>query len=1042
MGKLLRLLLLCISSWIYSQISNGANEESNFSYTILSNIKSPQTSEFTRYGNIPINKFVGEPSLDIPLINVRTSQLGDNISMSLGYNFSGFMPNKRPDIVGLDWHLNVGGVITREIKSIADDQKGSSATSGGLFGQSKDGLIVGLRSKQNCLPLHTNVGIFNLSSSTGSFTGDLDYKMKGCDISTAYDGDADIFSFNFNGTSGKFFVDNDNQIRILSDNAKGFKIDISNVSTQPITNQCKPLNSEIKITDSRGNIYYFGGESKNLEYNVNLSRDQQNRESKSGLPVITAWYLRKIEYSNGEEVNYNYRDDSILSDSFCFGNTDISDWHGTNNTVQLRKQFILYNKLYLQDMRCNLIMPDPCVGSEKAYSITKRVILDNITGTNFNVNIKQSLQPYTFNYETTDLSFFQRIQNTKVDSITLYSGIKKINQYVFNYELSGGTSSQGSFPRLFLKSIKEDGKNPYIFNYDIPSSTLFPKAVTMQIDYWGFYNGKTGNENLQYLIPQEQYDAAGDYYYTSAIREPDFNFSKLGLLKEVVYPTKGLTRFEFEEHNYNYRIERKKNNNYLPQALTFSGIAGGARIKSISQEIDGSIVQKKEYLYADGILNQWPRYTMRLNIPAGDFAPPQTILYWRSSSLLPNIQESSMINYGKVTELQSNKGKIESYFSNYLTNPDINDTNVLININNSLRLADDVELAKNYIGIYLNDVSEERGKIKQEKVYDNQNFLLRNDIYTYNENSNRYNEYSAEIHLSGPAVQANKRYYYQTNLSKKESHEYFLENGLTKEIMQTENFVYSSAPDYQLTDKQTISPDGVVDQEQTIYAYQNSNALMISKNIISVPIEKIILRKENINANGKMIHHSKDIYPTSLPTPQTGNIVLPTSVLSYDLQNPTSTTTEMLYDKYDFKGNLQQYTTKDGIPTAIVWGYNSTQPIAKVQGATYDQLVSLGLVTAIVNASDQDASNSANEPALITALDTFRKNSGLSTYQVSTYTYDPLIGVTSITPPSGIREVYIYDTANRLKEIRQQEKDTSGNMVYKVVKEFKYNYKN
>ncbi|MCU7615562.1 hypothetical protein N0B16_14110, partial [Chryseobacterium sp. GMJ5] len=146
--------------------------------------------------------------------------------------------------------------------------------------------------------------------------------------------------------------------------------------------------------------------------------------------------------------------------------------------------------------------------------------------------------------------------------------------------------------------------------------------------------------------------------------------------------------------------------------------------------------------------------------------------------------------------------------------------------------------------------------------------------------------------------------------------------------------------------------------------------------------------------------------------------------------------TEVTYDRYDSKGNLQQYTTKDGISTAIVWGYNSTQPIAKVEGMSYDQLVNSGLLTAILSASDSDAVNPATEPALLTALDTFRKSAALSGSQVTTYTYDPLIGVTSITPPSGIREVYLYDTANRLKEIR--ENDASG----KLLKEFKYNYKN
>ena len=161
-------------------------------------------------------------------------------------------------------------------------------------------------------------------------------------------------------------------------------------------------------------------------------------------------------------------------------------------------------------------------------------------------------------------------------------------------------------------------------------------------------------------------------------------------------------------------------------------------------------------------------------------------------------------------------------------------------------------------------------------------------------------------------------------------------------------------------------------------------------------------------------------------------MVLPFSVKSYDLQNAEST--EVTYDKYDEKGNLQQYTTKSGIPVAIVWGYNATQPIAKIEGATYAEVQSLA--GAIITASDTDAAATANndETLFLNALKTFR--AGLPNYQITTYTYDPLIGVRSITPPSGIREVYLYDSANRLKEIREQSQ--SG----KLLKEFKYNYKN
>ena len=85
----------------------------------------------------------------------------------------------------------------------------------------------------------------------------------------------------------------------------------------------------------------------------------------------------------------------------------------------------------------------------------------------------------------------------------------------------------------------------------------------------------------------------------------------------------------------------------------------------------------------------------------------------------------------------------------------------------------------------------------------------------------------------------------------------------------------------------------------------------------------------------------------------------------------------------------------------------------------------------IVTQSDQDV-NSVTETTFINTLDLFRKNNGRQL--ITTFSYDPLIGVTSITPPSGIREVYKYDSANRL----QQVVDVNG----KILKEYTYHYKN
>lgn len=44
---------------------------------------------------------------------------------------------------------------------------------------------------------------------------------------------------------------------------------------------------------------------------------------------------------------------------------------------------------------------------------------------------------------------------------------------------------------------------------------------------------------------------------------------------------------------------------------------------------------------------------------------------------------------------------------------------------------------------------------------------------------------------------------------------------------------------------------------------------------------------------------------------------------------------------------------------------------------------------------------------------------------ITTYEYEPLVGVTSIKDPKGEVTEFIYDTFNRLKEVR----DSEGNLI-------------
>jgi hypothetical protein len=257
-------------------------------------------------------------------------------------------------------------------------------------------------------------------------------------------------------------------------------------------------------------------------------------------------------------------------------------------------------------------------------------------------------------------------------------------------------------------------------------------------------------------------------------------------------------------------------------------------------------------------------------------------------------------------------------------------------------------------------------------------------------------------------------------------------------IVSTTKTFSSSTNHHQLTKQTTSTSDGAVNEVSYAYAHEKGNQLMIDKNMVGIPLETTAT--QTINGSAKTLARSETVYPTIIPTIQTGSLLLPLSVKSYDIQTNLPST-EVTYDKYDEKGNILQYTAKDGTPITILWGYNKTQPIAKIEGMTYDQLLAAVSTATVVTASDQDASDPSTETALLNALNDFRKQPALASKMITTYTYDLLIGVTSITPATGVREIYVYDTANRLKEVKIREKDTTGSYVYKKVKEFNYNYK-
>jgi YD repeat-containing protein len=139
------------------------------------------------------------------------------------------------------------------------------------------------------------------------------------------------------------------------------------------------------------------------------------------------------------------------------------------------------------------------------------------------------------------------------------------------------------------------------------------------------------------------------------------------------------------------------------------------------------------------------------------------------------------------------------------------------------------------------------------------------------------------------------------------------------------------------------------------------------------------------------------------------------------------------YHDYDNKGNPIEISKEDGIHIVYIWGYNKTQPIAKIVNATFSEVsqYTTNLQTLSNNDDDRTIGDLGYEGELRGALNNLRVN--LLNAQVTTYTYDPLVGITSVTDPRGQTVYYEYDEFNRLKFV----KDHEGNILSKN----EYNYR-
>lgn len=195
--------------------------------------------------------------------------------------------------------------------------------------------------------------------------------------------------------------------------------------------------------------------------------------------------------------------------------------------------------------------------------------------------------------------------------------------------------------------------------------------------------------------------------------------------------------------------------------------------------------------------------------------------------------------------------------------------------------------------------------------------------------------------------------------------------------------------------------------------YSGDLSSKLGENMVSLPVQQefwedgkvvggvIYVRQPNGNINRTYEYNNVNL---GLPITFTNYNTIPTGYI------------EDKKIEFNPKNNtIRSIESKKSAPVIYLWGYGGQYPVSEIKNATYAEVVAVLTQPVIDNLNLMTHSEATMETLIKNAADKLR--SGLPKSMVTSYTYKPLVGMTSKTDARGIRETYKYDGMQRLQAI-------------------------
>ncbi|MCF2876016.1 MULTISPECIES: RHS repeat domain-containing protein [unclassified Tenacibaculum] len=898
-----------------------------------------------------------------------------------------------------------------------------------------------------------------------------DITAAGAMLEVVMDGQPDVFHFKCpGGYSGKFIFDE-----------KGIPTPIPYNPNVKISSPIGPMaNNEGKwiITVENGMKFYF-------PHNTNYY--EKTRTETSNSPVRDNWFRNTPDIDESIHVSeyiskwYISRAESIVGSTLDYLYVNEPDFE-TETKVSVQQDFYVPTH-YEKEGSWIRTTPPGNFSSGYGSTTSRSFNRDNKTQLSYKKRLSQinssNGSKIIFTYNGVNREDIKN-QKHSLGNISLRDmNNNEVLQYIFSYSYFNTPSVSGHNGKRLMLSGLSKKKNGgalhtgfYKFNYY--DSLILPEKNSHQQDFWGYFNANSVNT----LIPELNRNAgsASRRDLSGGDRSPNELRAKSCMLKEIIFPTGGSIEYDYELNDYKT----------VYGSVTFGWKkvpTGGLRIKSIKEkEVDNNPIVKNFKYTLPGSpdqssgqipvhLRQWKGngagrlYDKEKLHLVPRVSPPYNgaALYITRYSYAKYLQASDLIRYSHVVIDINGGGKTEYRLTAFDDYPDEEKTkihwesseihswnigsnppppNVLYPPSDFIEYQETSNIPGSRSPRPSNNLSDKshlRGLILNVKEYkENDASPVRETLNTFTVNPDGFQVrkiYAIDSNSSDDFFgESNNAYSLNFDISshdldvvylhKKEIKEYFTDS--QNSITTTNKYFYDNLINHlQQTRLEVTNSKGEILKTETKYPHDVNNARLIQENRIVEPLEVLNYRDDKLLSHQKIIYNDNH-NPSSIYLPEIIQL----------LKGSENLKDRFVYYNYDSKGNPVEIGKKDGTHVVYIWGYNKTEPIAKIENATLTQVSSYIDNIQVKSNEDNDRTigNLGKEGALRIALNNLRVIPGLSNAQITTYTYDPLIGVTSITDPRGETTYYSYDDYNRLKSI----KDSQG----KILKEYRYNYKN